>query len=573
MTRINGTPPPPVPPAVATPPASGRDGRSSRPDAGEAAGRPGTGEAGPTGPGAPSRRAATVGRVAAGAAGLASAALALGAGELVAGLGSSLRSPVEAVATEVINRAPRPVERFAIETFGTNDKLALIVGTLAITAVLGVVFGIVARRRPLAGAAGFAFFALVGVLASVGAPRAGALAALPSLAAGVAGAATLRLLVPPAGRPVALPPSPLTRGGTGSRRAFLGATAAVAAGAAMMAAGGRALKGRFSAAASRADVTLPRPARPLPPVPAGVEAGVDGLAPFVTPNRDFYRIDTALIVPQVRAEEWTLRVTGMVDRTYELTYGELSELDVVEADITMTCVSNPVGGDLVGHARWLGVLTRDLLDRAGVRRGADQVVGRSADGYTCGFPLSAAYDRPALVAIGMNGEPLPLRHGFPARLVTPGIYGYVGGTKWLTEIEVTTFAAFDQYWVPRGYAAAAPIKTMTRIDTPRSFEAVPAGRVVVGGVAWAQTRGIEAVEISIDGGEFEPVQLADELTAESWRQWRHEWDATPGRHDLVVRAVDGTGVTQTEERAEVVPDGASGWMSLVVTVSDGEAAT
>jgi hypothetical protein len=293
----------------------------------------------------------------------------------------------------------------------------------------------------------------------------------------------------------------------------------------------------------------------------------------VTANRDFYRIDTALIVPQVRAEDWTLRLTGMVERPFELTYGELSELDIVEADITMTCVSNPVGGDLVGHARWLGVLTRDLLDRAGVRRGADQVVGRSVDGYTCGFPLSADYDRPALVAIGMNGEPLPLRHGFPARLVTPGLYGYVGATKWLTEIEVTTFDAFDQYWVPRGYGAEAPIKTMTRIDTPRSFETVAAGPVVVGGVAWAQTRGIEAVEISVDGGEFEPVQLADELTAESWRQWRYEWDATPGRHDFVVRAVDGTGVTQTEERAEVLPDGASGWMSLVVTVSDGEAAT
>ncbi|HET6774113.1 MAG TPA: molybdopterin-dependent oxidoreductase [Acidimicrobiales bacterium] len=567
MTRINGTTPPPVPPAVTSPPASGRDGRSSRPVTGGAAGRPDTGQA------APSRRAASAGRVAGGAAGLVSAALALGAGELVAGLAPSLRSPVEAVATEVIDRAPRPVERFAIETFGTNDKLALIVGTLAITAVLGVVFGGVARRRPLAGTAGFAFFALLGVLASIGAPRAGALAPLPSLAAGVAGAATLRLLVPPAGGPVALPPSPLTRGGMGSRRAFLGATAAVAAGAAMMAAGGRALKGRFSAAESRANVTLPRPARALPPVPAGVEAGVDGIAPFVTPNRDFYRIDTALIVPQVRAEDWTLRVTGMVDRPFELSYPELSELDIVEADITMTCVSNPVGGDLVGHARWLGVLTRDLLDRAGVRRGADQVVGRSVDGYTCGFPLSAVYDRPALVAIGMNGEPLPLRHGFPARLVTPGIYGYVGATKWLTEIEVTTFDAFDQYWVPRGYAAEAPIKTMTRIDTPRSFATVPAGRVVVGGVAWAQTRGIETVEISIDGAEFEPVQLADELTAESWRQWRYEWDATPGRHDLVVRAVDGTGVTQTEERAEVVPDGASGRMSLVVTVSDGEAAT
>ena len=323
----------------------------------------------------------------------------------------------------------------------------------------------------------------------------------------------------------------------------------------------------------RANVTLPRPAHPLPAVPAGVEAGVEGIAPFVTPNRDFYRVDTALIVPQVRAEDWTLSVTGMVDEPFELTYAELVDLDVVEADITMTCVSNTVGGDLVGHARWVGVPARDLLDRARPRRGADQLVGRSTDGYTCGFPLEAAYDRPCLVAIGMNGEPLPLRHGFPARLVTPGIYGYVGSTKWLTELEVTTFAAFDQYWVARGYAAEAPIKTMARIDTPRSLESVAAGRVVVGGVAWAQTRGIEAVEIRIDDGEFQPVQLADELTTESWRQWRFDWDATPGRHDLTVRATDGTGTTQTEGRADVVPDGASGWMSLVVTVSDGEASS
>ncbi len=588
MTKINGTPPPARP--AGPPPATGRRGRDVvQPAVGDGAkddSPDGTG--GEAGNGAGRRRgrgfgssgsgragAGRVGAAAAGLAGLVSAAVALAAGELVAGLRSGFSSPVEAVATEVINRAPRSVERFAIETFGTNDKFALVVGTLSLTAVLGVVFGVLARRRPRVGMLGFGAFALLGVAASVGRPGADALAALPSIAAGVAGAVALRLLVPRAdapGPPVALPPSPLTRGGMGSRRAFLGVTAGVAAGAAVMAASGRALRGRFSAAESRANVTLPRPADPLPPVPAGVEAGVDGIAPFVTANRDFYRIDTALIVPQVRAEDWTLRVGGMVDAPFELTYAELAELDVVEADITMTCVSNPVGGELVGHARWLGVLTRDLLDRAGVRRGADQIVGRSVDGYTCGFPLAAAYDRSCLVAIGMNGEPLPLRHGFPARLVTPGIYGYVGATKWLTEIEVTTFDAFDQYWVPRGYAAEAPIKTMARIDTPRPLEVVPAGRVVIGGVAWAQTRGIEAVEIKIDDGEFEPVQLADELTVESWRQWRYEWDATPGRHDLVVRAVDGTGVTQTEERAEVVPDGTSGWMSLFVTVTDGEAA-
>ena len=316
-------------------------------------------------------------------------------------------------------------------------------------------------------------------------------------------------------------------------------------------------------------MVLPAAARPGPPLPprgAGVEVGVPGVAPFVTPNAGFYRIDTALVVPQVRAEDWALAVTGMVAEPFELTFDELLGRDLIEADITMTCISNPVGGDLVGHARWLGVLTRQLLDRARPRAGADQLVGRSVDGYTCGFPLSAAYDRDCIVAVGMNGEPLPLKHGLPARLVTPGLYGYIGSTKWLTELEVTTFDAFDQYWVRRGYADRAPIKTMARIDTPRSLERVAAGPVAVGGVAWAQARGVEAVEVRVDDGPFRPVQLADALNRDSWRQWRFDWDAVPGRHTLTVRAVDGGGETQTETRADIVPDGASGWMSLVVTV-------
>ncbi len=509
------------------------------------------------------------GRLRAAVGGLLAAGVALGVGELVAGLDSRLRSPVEAVATEVIDRVPKPVERFAIETFGSNDKLALVIGILSLSAVFGVLLGLAARRRPLVGTVGMGAFGLLGVVASLGTPNATAIAALPSVAAAVAGALALRLLVPapiPASEPALSSAAPLTRGGLGSRRAFLGVAAAAAAGAALAGAGGRALRGRFSAAESRASVRLPRAAAPLPPIPASAGAGVEGVTPFVTSNRDFYRVDTALLVPQVRAEDWTLSVTGMVDEPFELTYAELSDLDIVEADITMTCISNQVGGNLVGNARWLGVLTRDLLDRARPQGRADQLVGRSTDGYTCGFPIEAAYDRPCLVAIGMNGEPLPLRHGFPARLVTPGIYGYVGSTKWLTELEVTTFDAFDQYWVPRGYAEKAPIKTMARIDAPRSFESVAAGRVMVGGVAWAQTRGIRAVEIRIDDGDFEPTVLADEVARETWRQWRYEWDATPGRHDLTVRAVDGLGERQTEERAEPLPDGASGWMSLVVNV-------
>jgi DMSO/TMAO reductase YedYZ molybdopterin-dependent catalytic subunit len=511
--------------------------------------------------------------------GLLAAAAALGVGELVAGIEDGFASPVEAVASAIIDRAPRPVERFAIETFGSNDKLALVIGTVLLSAVFGVLLGLVARARPRAAALGFVAFAAVGVASSLSARGAGSglAAAVPSVAAGLAGVAALRLLVrspAPAPAPAAAAADvtdavvPVTRGGMASRRAFLGTSALVATAAAAAATGGRALRARFSAAESRAAVRLPRPTRPLPPITRANEVGVEGVTPFVTPNKDFYRVDTALIVPQVRAEDWTLRVTGMVDDPLELTFEQLLARDIVEADVTLTCVSNQVGGDLVGNARWLGVLARDLLEEAGVRRGADQLVGRSTDGYTCGFPLDHAYDRNCLVAVGMNGEPLPLRHGFPARLVTPGVYGYVGSTKWLTELEVTTFAAFDQYWVPRGYAEKAPIKTMARIDTPRSLARVSPGTVTVAGVAWAQARGIEAVEVRIDDGEFRPAELADAPGKDTWRQWRFDWDATPGRHDITVRATDGTGELQTEERSDVLPDGASGWMSLAVTVED-----
>jgi DMSO/TMAO reductase YedYZ molybdopterin-dependent catalytic subunit len=531
--------------------------------------------------------AAAAGAPAAALAGLVSAGVALGAGELIAGVDDGLASPVEAVAGEVINRVPRSVERFAIETFGSNDKLALVVGILAFSAVFGVVLGVVSRRRPRVGTLGLAAFAAVGVLASAAGPQASLTAGLPSIVAGLVGVLCLRSLVaraprrqpsgptaptgglaPPAAAMASAAATPM-RGGVASRRAFLGMTAAVVAAGALAAASGRALRSRFSADESRANVVLPpatRPGPPLPPAATGIEVGVPGVAPFVTPNADFYRIDTALVVPQVRAEDWVLSVTGMVDEPFELTFDELLDRDLIEADITMTCISNPVGGDLVGHARWLGVLTRELLDKARPRAGADQLVGRSVDGYTCGFPLSAAYDRDCIVAVGMNGEPLPLKHGFPARLVTPGLYGYIGSTKWLTELEVTTFDAFDQYWVRRGYADRAPIKTMARIDTPRSLGRVAAGPVAVGGVAWAQTRGIEAVEVRVDDGPFRPAQLAEALNRDSWRQWRFDWDAVPGRHTLTVRAVDGRGETQTETRADIVPDGASGWMSLVVTV-------
>ena len=505
----------------------------------------------------------TTARLPAAASGLVAAALGLGAGELVAGFARSLRSPVEAVANSVIDRSPQSVTKFGIETFGSNDKLALVVSILLILALAAPLVGVLSRRRPVVGDVAFGGVALVGALAALDQPNTSLLGAVPAVVAGVVGALTLRRLHATASAPDATPADPA---GGAPRRAFLVQAGALTALAAAGAAGGRALRSRFSAAASRAALVLPRARQPLPAVPAGVEVGVDGVSPFVTPNKDFYRVDTALTVPQVPVEDWTLRIHGMVERELEIDFDQLAERGLIEADITLVCVSNPVGGELIDHARWLGVPLATLLDEVGVDDRADQVVGRSIDGYTCGFPVSAAYDRTALVAVGMNGEPLPLEHGFPARLVTPGLFGYVSATKWLTEIELTTFESFESYWVPRGYATEAPVKTGVRIDVPRSGQIIPPGPAVLAGVAWAPHRGISKVEVQIDGGEWQDALLADELNDNSWRQWKLDWEPESGARRVTVRATDGDGELQTQERSEILPDGASGWLTRLVTV-------
>ncbi len=492
--------------------------------------------------------------------GVVSAAVALATGEFAAGLVRSWASPVEAVAETVIDEAPSSVTRFGIETFGSNDKPALVIGILVVLAVLAVPVGVFGRRRPVVATVAFAVLGLVGFAASI---RDAALTdGVPALLAAAAGIATFRVLA----RLAAAPATRTAVDAEPTRRQFvLGATTFVAVGA-IAASAGRVLRDRFSAAASRAGLALPSAPEPLPAPADAASFDVDGLTSLYTSNDTFYRIDTALSVPQVPVESWSLRVHGMVDEPYEVTFDELAEMGLIEVDITLTCVSNPVGGDLVGNARWLGVPLRTVLDRAGVDPQADQIVGRSSDGYTCGFPVDAAYDRDAIVAIGMNGEPLPLEHGFPARLVTPGLYGYVSATKWLTEIELATFANFDQYWVPRGYAEQAPIKTSARIDVPRSGVIIPPGEAVIAGVAWAQTRGIERVEVKVDDAPFADATLAEALNDDTWRQWQFPWNPTEGNHRIVVRATDGTGETQTEERSPILPDGASGWQSRLVTV-------
>ena len=508
--------------------------------------------------------------------GLLAAATAIGAGELVAGLQARWPSPVVAIADLVAELSPQPVTSWAIDTFGTADKPVTITGIVVVLAAAGAGLGVLARRRPLVASLGVALLGSVAVLAGALAPGERFGTALPGVVATIAGVVALLLLAagmsrhgsgsrtPADARPWSEGPDPDAQG----RRRFLVLAATIGAGAVAMTTAGRVLVSRFDVDAARAALALPRPTRRLDlPAPGGAELAVEGLSPLFTPNGDFYRIDTAFSVPRIDPQTHRLQVTGMVDQPLDLDYPSLLERDMIEVPITLSCVSNEIGGDLVGNAVLLGFPLRDLLDEAGVSTDADQVVGRSVDGFTAGFPVSAAYDRDALVAVGMNGEPLPAQHGFPLRLVVPGLYGYVSATKWLGAIELTRFDRFDAYWVPRGWSAQGPIKTMSRIDVPGGLAEVGAGTVAVAGVAWAPTRGIERVEVQVDDEPWQPAELAAPVNDLTWRQWVLRWEATPGRHRIRVRATDGAGETQTEQRAPVMPDGATGWHTITVTVT------
>jgi DMSO/TMAO reductase YedYZ molybdopterin-dependent catalytic subunit len=319
---------------------------------------------------------------------------------------------------------------------------------------------------------------------------------------------------------------------------------------------------------AREKLQLPAAASAARAIPAGAEVGVDGMQPLVTPNRDFYRIDTALIVPAIDPETWTLRVTGMVDRELELNLADLLAKPMVERHITIACVSNEVGGDLIGNARWLGWPVRELLAMAGPQAGADMVLSRSTDGWTAGTPLEVLTDkRDALLAVGMNGEPLPLEHGFPVRMIVPGLYGYVSATKWLTELRVTRFADDEGYWTPRGWSERGPIKTASRIDVPRTGRRVSAGTVVFGGVAWSQHTGIGKVELRVNRGPWQQADLAPGISLDTWYQWRLGLELTPGQYEVQVRATDLSGKPQDEERRPVAPDGATGFHTIRVDVN------
>ncbi|MFF8501262.1 molybdopterin-dependent oxidoreductase [Streptomyces anulatus] len=482
-------------------------------------------------------------------------------------------SPVTAVGGAAIDRTPTGVKDWAIRTFGENDKIVLQLGIVATLALFAVAVGLLALRHRRTGSAAVLVFGAVGAAAAVSRPDStGFTDGLPSLVGAVAGAILLYVLV---GRLTAGRAHAQDEESGWDRRGFLIAAAAAAAASTAAGVVGRALNGRSAqdAIASRDGVRLPAPASPAEPIPAGARPMARGLSPFTTPNDDFYRVDTALVIPKVDADSWRLRIHGEgVRRDLEFSYQDLLERPLIEREITLCCVSNEVGGPYIGHARWIGVRLADLLKEAGVKppsRGgkADQIIARSVDGMTLGTPVEDVMDgRDAMLAVGMNGEPLPFANGFPVRMLVPGLYGYVSACKWIEDIELTTFDAYDAYWVKRDWAREAPIKTQSRIDTPKPFARPEAGTVVVAGVAWAQHRGIDKVEIRVDDGPWRPAQLADEATVDTWRQWTYSWKATPGSHTLTVRATDGTGETQTEKRTKTVPDGASGWHSVVVSV-------
>ncbi|WP_316310746.1 molybdopterin-dependent oxidoreductase [Clavibacter michiganensis] len=514
--------------------------------------------------------------------------------EIAAAFVAPAASPVLAVGALVIDLVPAGVKDTVIALFGTGDKVALIVVLGVVVLAAAALAGILQVRRPPLGVVVLALFAGVAMLAATTRAGATGAAAIPTIVGMIAGvfilhrgadrlrdwrdaadrAASASAAVAEPVRGIARPAAraPLTPGAGArvERRTFLLMT--VVAGVASVVTGSVA-RG-LNAAAARVDdfrrtLVLPRAATPAAAIPATAELGVPGLAPFVTPATDFYRIDTALQVPSVDAASWKLRITGMVEQEVEITFAELLALPLEEHVTTLTCVSNEVGGNLIGNALWLGYPIRLLLERAKPTTGADMVLSTSQDGWTASTPLEALTDpdRASILAVGMNGEPLPQQHGFPVRMVVPGLYGYVSATKWVTELKVTTFAEDVAYWSTRGWTERGPIKTGSRIDTPRSGARVDAGRTAIAGMAWAQHTGIEKVEVRVDEGDWVEATLGDGVGADTWRQWSYAWDAASGSHSVEVRATDTTGATQTSDEAPPAPDGATGWHRITVGVS------
>ncbi len=506
--------------------------------------------------------------------GLVAAAVGLSIGEVVAGFSRVLRPPVENVGDRVIDHVPRWLKEFAVRNFGTSDKTVLIWTILVVIAIAAAIVGVATVRGRRDIGVGFAIlFGILGAWSGGVGRNTHFIGIFPSIfAAAAAGCVLLygyHLTQPkksktPQRARAAVATSPVAP--SLDRRRFLTNTGGLVVGAVFLTSIGRNLQDRFATSLERAGVRLPTPKKPLPspPTDPALDTANVGLSTLITPISDFYRIDTALSFPSISLQTWKLKITGMVDKELTFTYDDLLNRDLIERDITMSCVSNEVGGSLVGNARWVGCRLDDLLHEAGVQPDADEVLGVSVDGFTAGFPVSVLDGRDALVVVGMNGEALPVKNGFPARIVVPGLYGYVSAVKWLSEIKLTRFDRDSGYWIPLGWSELGPIKTQSRIDRP-GFTPT-AGNIHIAGVAWAPTRGISKVEVQVDDSPWMEATLGPTLGDNTWRQWWVKWDATVGKHQLRVRATDGTGATQPEQRTDVAPNGASGWHTLRVTV-------
>ncbi|UMP02365.1 molybdopterin-dependent oxidoreductase [Amycolatopsis sp. EV170708-02-1] len=493
--------------------------------------------------------------------GLLSLAAALGVGHLVAGFVGYTASPFVAVANFVIDHSPHAVVAWAEQTLETWDKFVLKIGLAVVLVLFALLAGQLSRRTPLPGQV------IVGVLGAAGVAAVFVRTDLGQIALLAPVIATVVALVVFTRLQSFFRPKVFfdEREGEGpDRRKVLITGASVAAGAGVAALTGQIVGTRKNAEESRAAVGRLVAARTAPPIPPDADFAKLGTPPYLTPSKDFYRIDTALVVPQVRTEDWSLQIRGMVEREVTYRYEDLRSRPLIERDVTLCCVSNEVGGPYISNARWIGIDLRDLLNEAGVKPGAEQMFATSVDGWTCGTPVEAALDprRGAMLALGMDGEPLPIEHGFPARIVIPGLYGYVSATKWVTELEITTWAERKAYWLDRGWAKEAPVKTQSRIDAPGS--AVNAGKVVVSGTAWAQHTGVAKVEVRVDQGPWKEAVLSAETSKDTWRMWWTEVDVAAGQHEIAVRATDQSGYTQTQEIAGTVPDGATGWHKVTV---------
>jgi len=513
------------------------------------------------------RRSALVGAVT----GVIVTAVAVATGHLVAAMTTPDASPVIAVGQAAIDATPEWLKSFAIRTFGSNDKRALLTGIFLTLAVIAVVVGGLSARRRWVGFAGIAGLSLLAAAAALTRPTATRSYAAPAVAAGLAATASYLLLLRslgPRDRATAKTAhSEATTPADVDRRRFLATATALGAAVAVSGGAARILGRNAQAAADRSALAIPLPASQAPLLPADASLDVNGISPFYTPVERFYRVDTALLVPRIRLEDWRLDIGGMVDRPLTLTFQDLITRDLIERDITLNCVSNPVGGRYIGTTRWVGAPLKPLLEEAGIQPGATQIASRSVDGFTAGTPLAQATDgRDAMLAISMDGQPLPFEHGFPVRMLVPGLYGYESATKWVTSIQLTD-DSFQSYWVKRSWAKAVDVKTASRIDTPANRTEARTGPIDIAGVAWAQHRGIRRVQVQIDDAGWTDAELGSADSPDTWRQWRYRWDATPGAHVVRVRAVDGTGAVQTAAEAPPFPSGATGYDMVSIQVS------